>query len=78
VDAKEGQELATEFGVPFFECSAKTGSNVEKAMVELGSEALRIVEETAQKAAAAAKQDDRVHVKEGAPGAAGDGKSCPC
>jgi hypothetical protein len=35
VSVEEGQRLAEEFGVPFFQCSAKTGMNVHTAFQSL-------------------------------------------
>ena len=35
VSKEKGQELAKEFGLPFFECSAKTGVNITTAFNEL-------------------------------------------
>eukprot|EP00828_Plagiopyla_frontata_P006221 TRINITY_DN1267_c0_g1_i6.p2 TRINITY_DN1267_c0_g1~~TRINITY_DN1267_c0_g1_i6.p2 ORF type:complete len:205 (+),score=41.77 TRINITY_DN1267_c0_g1_i6:171-785(+) len=37
VSTEEGQQLADKFKLPFFEASAKTGENVEKIFVELGT-----------------------------------------
>ena len=41
VTREEGEKLAKELGVPFFEVSAKTGAKVEEAFVALCDEAIK-------------------------------------
>lgn len=37
VSTQEGQEMAEEFGIPYFETSAKTGLNVESTFLQIGT-----------------------------------------
>jgi GTPase SAR1 family protein len=43
VSFEEGAALAKSYNCPFFECSAKTGYNVEEVFLEVASMALRFV-----------------------------------
>ena len=44
VEEREGAELASYFGIPFFVCSAKDGVNVDEAFRGLAVEAMRRLE----------------------------------
>ena len=49
VDSDEGEELANEFNIKFFECSAKTGRNIDLAFDELIKKMVKIVDKTKDK-----------------------------
>ena len=40
VNFEEGQSLANSFNIKFYECSAKTGSNIENVFLEMGKDIL--------------------------------------
>jgi hypothetical protein len=43
VSRERGEELAAEFNVPYFECSAKTGNNIEEMFSSAAQEAYRFL-----------------------------------
>jgi GTPase SAR1 family protein len=45
VSYEEGKALADKFGIPFFECSARTASNVNEAYTTLVEEVMDIIPE---------------------------------
>ncbi len=38
VSYEEGQKVAQNFGIPFYECSAKTGNSIEEVFYKIGQE----------------------------------------
>ena len=52
VNTEEGEKMAQDFGIPFFECSAKSGENIDatfKELVKKAVEAYNTVEEAGKK-----------------------------
>mmetsp|Transcript_11381 Transcript_11381/g.24449 ORF Transcript_11381/g.24449 Transcript_11381/m.24449 type:complete len:82 (+) Transcript_11381:562-807(+) len=75
IDTARGQALADEYKMKFFETSAKSNINVEKAFFEMAREVLkRIVEQEAHDGGGAAAGAG-IKVKEAAPERSG---GCKC
>jgi len=75
VDTARGQALADEFGIKFFETSAKNNINVEKAFFEIARDVTKGLAEKGQEGAAQAGKDATVKLKEGSGGGS---SSCKC
>lgn len=53
ISTQRGQDLANEYGIPFFETSAKSSINVEECFMSLGQECFNRLKNEATPAAAA-------------------------
>jgi GTPase SAR1 family protein len=43
ITTEEGKKVAAKYGLPFFECSAQTGINIQEVFQRMGSEVLEKV-----------------------------------
>lgn len=77
VSDEEGEALARRFGVPFFACSAKTGTGVDTAMKRLGELALDALEKGAGASAGAGAGSEKIGLDTADKGGkAGGGCAC--
>ena len=65
IDTARGQALATEFNMKFFETSAKSNINVEKAFFEIARDVVKRLHELKEKTAIEAAKTGTAGKKEG-------------
>lgn len=73
ISTEEGQKLAQEFGIPFWECSAKTDINVDASFQGL---AAAVKDRLVADGVGGPANKQGLNLKPGQPGAAGAKKGC--